>query len=172
MQQATALMTNMWQLGPPTDQNMPKDGAPSCSANLGVDLSRLAWLGRFRKALQAADKQSEQGQERVVSNYQDEVMRMILTALLDHPELEVQAAAAEACAEAVRAFPITGISLLPLLMYKLQHSMATAQQGKSLRLHKSFWLPNKCVLATEYARALLRLMLILTYPTPLALAPP
>lgn len=143
MQQATALMTNLWQLDPPTDQNMPEDCAPSCLVNLGADQSPLAWLGRFQAALQAlhaADKRSEQGQEGAVSHQQDEVMKMILTALLDHPELEVQAAAAEACAEAVVAFPITGISLLPLLMYKLQHSVATAQQGESLKLQDTLVL--------------------------------
>ena len=73
-----------------------------------------------------------------MSHQQDEIMRMILAALLNHPELEVQAAAAEACAEAVVAFPITGISLLPLLMYKLQHSVASAQQGESFRLQDTY----------------------------------
>ena len=133
MQQATTLLNNMWHLGQPTDQNALK--TPSSLVNLGVYQSPLAWLGRFRKALQTLhDKQSEQAQERVLSSHQDEVMRMILTALLDHPQLEVQAAAAEACAEAVVAFPVTGISLLPLLLYKLQRSVAVAQHGESCML--------------------------------------
>ena len=134
-QQATALLNNMWHSGQPTDQNAPKDCAPSCLVNLGAGQGLLAWLGRFQKALQTLrDTHSEQVQERVLSSHQDEVMRMILTALLDHPQLEVQAAAAEACAEAVMAFPVTGISLLPLLLYKLQRSVALTQQGESLIL--------------------------------------
>lgn len=133
MQQATTMLNSMWHFGQPTDQSAPK--APSCLVDLGTDQSPLAWLGRFQKALQTLrDKQSEQAQERVLSSHQDEVMRMILTALLDHPQLGVQAAAAEAAAEAVKAFPVTGISLLPLLLYKLQRSVAVAQQGESRML--------------------------------------
>ena len=132
MQQAMTVLSNMWQLAQPTDQNTPKGPAPSCLLDLGVDQSPLTWLGRFQKALQTLrDKHSEQAQERVLSSHLDEVMRMILTALLDHPQLEVQAAAAEACAEAVMAFPVSGISLLPLLLHRLQRSVAVAQQGES-----------------------------------------
>ena len=135
MQQATMLLNNMWQLGQPTDQNAPKDRAPSSLVNMGADKSPLVWLGRIQKALQTLrDKQSDQAQDRVLSSHQDEVMRMILTALLDHPQPEVQAAAAEACAEAVMTFPVTGISLLPLLLYKLRRSVAVAQQGESCML--------------------------------------
>ena len=134
----------MWQLAQPTDQNGTKDHASRGFSNhLGADWSPLAWLGRFRKALQTVRdrRDSEQAQKRVLSSHQDEVMRMMLTALLDHPQLEVQATAAEACAEAVMAFPITGISLLPLLLYKLQRSVVNAQQGEScmlLLLHLPF----------------------------------
>ena len=139
MQQATSPLTNMWQL----DQSIhrhpdpdPTDPALSGRGSPGVDQSPLAWLGRFQKALQvlqAADRQSEEGQERVLSSQQDEVVRMILTTFLDHPQPEVQAAAAEACAKAVQAFPISGISLLPLLLHRLQQSVAVTHQGESCK---------------------------------------
>lgn len=139
VQQATHLLTDMWQSGQPADQqSMPTHhlgAAMRGLVNSGIDQAPLTWLGRFHPALQAlrvADKQSEQGQDRALSSQQNEVMRMILTALLDHPLLEVQAAAAETCADAVLALPIEGISLLPLLLHRLQLSVAVTQQGESL----------------------------------------
>ncbi|KAL3139450.1 hypothetical protein ABBQ38_003780 [Trebouxia sp. C0009 RCD-2024] len=107
--------------------------------NLGIDQAPMAWLGRFQKALQTlrAAEKPEQGQERRVSDQQNEVMRMILTALLDHPLPEVQAAAAESCADAVLAIPLIGISLLPLLLHKLQLSVAISQQGAMTQAQQS-----------------------------------
>ena len=143
MHQATTLLTHMWQLSHSAEQQSAPTHhaatAMSSQVNLGIDQAPLVWLGRFQKALQAfraADKHSEQGQgqERGMSNQQNEVMRMILTALLDHPLPEVQAAAAESCADAVLAFPIAGISLLPLLLHRLQLSVAVGQQGESCML--------------------------------------
>ena len=61
-------------------------------------------------------------------------MKMILVALLDHPQPCVQAAAAEACGEAVHTFPLAGISCLPLLMYKLRRSVANGIQGMAFPL--------------------------------------
>lgn len=138
MHQATTLLAHMWHWGqaasPHSSTNHHAGTAEMSQLNLGIDQAPMAWLGRFQKALQtlcAAEKQPEQGQERRVSDQQNEVVRMILTALLDHPLPEVQAAAAESCADAVLAFPIAGISLLPLLLHRLQLSVAISAQGES-----------------------------------------
>lgn len=139
MHQATTLLTHMWQwnqsASPHSVTNHHAGTAKMSQLNLGIDQAPMAWLGRFQKALQTlrAAEKPEQGQERRVSDQQNEVMRMILTALLDHPLPEVQAAAAESCADAVLAIPLIGISLLPLLLHKLQLSVAISQQGESCR---------------------------------------
>lgn len=138
-QQASYLLTDMWTFSEATEphnQQIDRDSSADFTL-LAQNLrpSPLVWLGQFQAALQqikAADNQTLGDSEALLNGQQDEVMRMILTALLHHPQLEVQAAAAEACGEAVQAFPLSGISFLPLVIYKLQGSVAEAQQGESL----------------------------------------
>ena len=135
VQEASNQLDRMWHFDLPTQQQKAAHADDTSKPQTGQGLRHPAvvWLGRFEKALQnikAADKEAEQGQEKLLSSQQDEVVRMILTALLDHPQLEVQAAAARTIAEAVQALPISGMSLLPLLIYKLQHSVAVTQQGE------------------------------------------
>ena len=142
-QQASDLLTSMWQYAQVAAQPKEGLGAPNNPSHPGLQhgpsQAPFIWLGRFRKALKKApgaplDDETRQG--RPLSCQQDEVMQMILTALLDHPQPGVQAAAAAACAAAVQTFPITGISLLPLLIYKLQRSVDLSQQGE--HSHNSF----------------------------------
>lgn len=76
---------------------------------------------------------------------------MILTALLDHPDLEVQAEAARSCAKAVAAFPLSGISFLPVLVYKLKQSVSQAQQGT---LHTAAWAMLLSVMHCQGLQAL------------------
>ena len=153
VQQATVLLSSTWQLCQLTDQHVKSaasNDTPNGQGIQGIDQPPMAWLWRFEAALmrvQASGKDADEGQERCLNKRQDEVMRMILTALLDHPLTEVQAAAARVCGEAVQAFPISGISLLPLLIYKLQQSVAITQQGRpctfrlitKLMLHMLNW---------------------------------
>lgn len=111
-------------------------GEPDVKNAVAADvLSPLLWLVHFEQGLQqvkAAKHQSkaDEGISQPGPGQQDEVIKMILISLLDHPEPSVQAAAADACGAAVQAFPVTGISLLPLLMYKLRRSVA--QGGPSM----------------------------------------
>ncbi|KAI4193057.1 MAG: hypothetical protein LQ350_008490, partial [Teloschistes chrysophthalmus] len=89
--------------------------------------SPMTWLAKLTTALQqptAVSADSASDASNADCSQQNEVMKMILIALLDHPEPCVQAAAADACSEVVQAFPIAGISFLPLLMYKLRRSVA------------------------------------------------
>ncbi len=136
LQQAFNLLTDMWAWDAIANPGKKTNGDTSAGSRFLPEQMRaspLTWLGQFRAALQSAktaDSQKSEDSERMMNSQQDEVMRMILTALLDHPQLEVQAAAAAACGEAVQAFPLCGISFLPLLIYKLQSSVAQTQHGK------------------------------------------
>lgn len=138
-QQASHLLEEMWTFSEATEPHNQQTNRDS-SADFTVLVqnprpSPLIWLGQFRAALQqmkAADNQTHGDSEALLNGQQDEVMKMILTALLHLPQLEVQAAAAEACGEAVQAFPLSGISFLPLLLYKLRSSVTEAQQGECL----------------------------------------
>lgn len=139
IQQSVHLLTSLWSTDEEETQqqgalNKHKDMSERAHSQ-GMKLSPLVWLGHFQAALQritASDSKQSGGGGNPSDGQQDEVMRMILTALLDHPQPEVQAAAAEACGEAVQAFPISGISFLPLLIYKLQSSVDETQRGKIL----------------------------------------
>ncbi len=135
LQQASNLLTNMWAWDATANDGKKTNGDTSAGSNFPpeqIRTSPLTWLGQFRAALHSAktaDSQKSEDSERILNSQQDEVMRMILTALLDHLQLEVQAAAAAACGEAVQAFPLCGISFFPLLIYKLQSSVAQTQHG-------------------------------------------
>ena len=135
LQQAFNLLTGMWAWDAIANHGKKTNGDTSAGSRFLPEQMRtspLTWLGQFRAALHSAktaDSQESEDSERLMNSQQDEVMRMILTALLDHPQLEVQAAAAAACGEAVKAFPLCGISFLPLLIYKLQNSVAQTQHG-------------------------------------------
>ena len=138
-QQASHLLKELWTFCEATDAHNMQTNIDSSAddAVLAQELrpSPLVWLGQFQAALRqikAADNQTLGDSEALLNGQQDEVMRMILTALLHHPDMEVQAAAAEACGEAVQAFPLSGMSFLPLVIYKLRSSVAEAQQGESL----------------------------------------
>lgn len=85
-------------------------------------LSPMSWLSALTNAFKQARAAGLESASDGDSSQQDEVMKMILIGLLDHPEPCVQAAAASACGEAVQTFPLAGISFLPLLMYKLRRS--------------------------------------------------
>ena len=136
IQQSLGLLKDLWQCSSTLQQQPPKkksnSQASARAVSQGVGTLPLSWLGQFQTALQkiraTGDSRAEDG-SMPLSHQQDEVMRMILTALLDHPDSEDQAAAASACAEAVGAFPLCGISFLPLLVFKLQSSVALSQQG-------------------------------------------
>ena len=136
LQQAFDLLTDMWAWDATANDGKKTNSDTSAGSRILCEQMRtspLTWLGQFRAALHSvktADRQKSEDSERMMSSQQDEVMRMILTALLDHPQLEVQAAAAAACGEAVQAFPLCGISFLPLLIYKLQSSVAQARHGR------------------------------------------
>ena len=136
LQQACKMLTDMWVWDATANDGKKTNGDTSAAPTFlseQMSTSPLTWLGQFRAALHStktADSRKSEDGERMMNSQQDEVLRMILTALLDHPQLEVQAAAAAACGEAVQAFPLCGISFLPLLIYKLQSSVAQTQHGK------------------------------------------
>ncbi len=135
LQHAFNLLTDMWAWDATANDGKKTNGDTSAGSRFlhkQMRNSPRTWLGQFRAALHSAktaDSQKSEDGERIMNSQQDEVMRMILTALLDHPQLEVQAAAAAACGEAVHAFPLCGVSFLPLLIYKLQSSVAQIQHG-------------------------------------------
>lgn len=108
-------------------------------------LSLLIWLNNLTDALQqsrAAGAESAHGWE---SGQQDEVMKMILVALLGHLVPCEQAAAAEACGKAVHTFPLVEICFLPLLMYKLGRSDADEVQGMTCTLkHDMYSTQTSC----------------------------
>ena len=138
IQQSSRLLTQLWEFSGSLDNKAEKkkDNTVSASTHAEVISSPLVWLRQFRAALQrvrASDSSKTEANDLALHSQQDEVMRMILTALLDHPQPAVQAAAAAACGEAVQVFPICGISFLPLLMYKLQSSVTHSQHGKPIQ---------------------------------------
>ena len=138
IQQSARLLTQLWGFSGSLDNDAKKkkDNSVSASTHAEVISSPLVWLRQFRAALQrvrASDSNKTEANDSALHSQQDEVMRMILTALLDHPQPAVQAAAAAACGEAVQVFPICGISFLPLLMYKLQSSVTHSQHGKPIQ---------------------------------------
>ncbi|KAL0048382.1 hypothetical protein WJX82_001959 [Trebouxia sp. C0006] len=135
LQQAFNMLTDMWSWDATANDGKKTNGDTSAGSSLlpgQMRASPLTWLGQFQAALHSektADSRKSEDGERMMNSQQDEVLRMILTALLDHPQLEVQAAAAAACGEAAQTFPLCGISFLPLLIYKLQSSVAQTQRG-------------------------------------------
>ena len=114
-------------------QQQPDDNAEAETTPQQV-LPPLDWLSKLTKALQQIRAATAEPAGDWESSQQDEVVKMILIALLDHPEPCVQAAAAEACGEAVQTFPLAGISFLPLLMYKLRRSVADGARGVTILL--------------------------------------
>jgi len=129
------MLTDMWSWDATANDGKKTNGDTSAGSSLlpgQMRASPLTWLGQFQAALHSektADSRKSEDGERMMNSQQDEVLRMILTALLDHPQLEIQAAAAAACGEAAQTFPLCGISFLPLLIYKLQSSVAQTQHG-------------------------------------------
>lgn len=153
LQQAFNLLTDMWAWDATAkDGKKTNDDTSEGSSFLREQMrtSPLTWLGQCRAALNSAktaDSQKSEDSESAMNSQQDEAMRMILTALLDHRQLEVQAAAAAACGEAVQASPLCGISFLPLLIYKLQSSVAQTQHGKVVSSEDL-----RCIIALLYVQ--------------------
>ena len=128
-QQLEAMSRWSSQQGQQEEQQM--DGKPDDSLQHSDLMSPMSWLTQLTAALQQIRTAGTESANDWESSQQDEVTKLVLVALLDHPELCVQAAAANTCGEAVQAFPLSGISFLPLLMYKLRRSLAEATKGST-----------------------------------------